>query len=384
MKVDRNFLENTLVKLVQINSVNPSLVKGSPGEKQIGQYIAEQLKSLRIETIIDRVESDRSNVIGFIAGTGNGPSLMINAHMDTVGVEGMKQPFSAEIKDGKLYGRGSQDMKGSIASMITMAKALKDNNIQLRGDLYFSFVIDEEYASLGTEDVVKKYKTDSAIVTEPTDLDICIAHRGFGNFEIKTFGKAAHGGSPQDGIDANMHMGYVMAELARLSNELQQCSPHPLLDHASLHIPMITGGQQLFIYANECSLQYERRTLPGETEETVTTEVQHILDRLKVQIPNFNYELSKVVYRDAFEVSEDKEIVKLTRKATSNILGQESKFIGHGWWEDSSLFAQNGADTVIIGPKGHGIHSKIEWVDLQSVEDLTRILLDATIGYCGV
>ncbi|MEO1054016.1 MAG: ArgE/DapE family deacylase [Bacteroidota bacterium] len=383
LPIDRPFITDTLSKLVQINSINPSLVSGSPGEVEIGQYIASQLEALRVETSVEAVDGDRSNVIGFIQGSGHGKSLMLNAHMDTVGVDGMEDPFGARIEDGKLYGRGSQDMKGSIAAMLGAVKALKDASIKLKGDIYLSFVIDEEYASLGTEDVIKKYKTDAAIVTEPTSLDICIAHRGFGNFEIKTFGKQAHGGSPEDGIDANMLMGHAMLELSKLSNHLQERAPHPYLGHSSLHIPQIAGGKQLFIYADQCTLQYERRTLPKETEDSITREIRSVLDRLEQSVPNFRYQLRKLVYRDAFEVAPEKEIVKLTQAATNKVLGHITPFIGHGWWEDSSLFAQNGADTVIIGPKGHGIHGPVEWVDLQSVGDLSSILLDVLINYCG-
>ncbi|MFQ5436958.1 MAG: M20/M25/M40 family metallo-hydrolase [Anaerolineae bacterium] len=150
------------------------------------------------------VEPGRWNVIGRLRGRGSGPSLMLNAHMDTVGVDGMTiDPFGGEVRDGRLYGRGSQDMKGSLAAMIAAAKALVDGGIELGGDLIIAAVADEEYASIGTEDLVKhpEYRTAAAIVTEPTDMVICRAHRGFIWFNVDTFGRAAHGSRFTEGID---------------------------------------------------------------------------------------------------------------------------------------------------------------------------------------
>lgn len=211
-----SFLISTLQELVRINSVNPSLAENGPGEEEIGHYIADHLKKLNITTEIDRLGKGRINVTGIIKGTGNGRSIMLNAHMDTVDVTHMKDPFSARIEDRKLYGRGAQDMKASIAAILFMAKKIQDNKVSLSGDIILSFVADEEYNSIGTEHALKKYHTDGAIVTEPTDLNICIAHKGFGLFEVVTNGRAAHGGLPKEGIDANTHMATVMQELSLL------------------------------------------------------------------------------------------------------------------------------------------------------------------------
>ncbi len=380
--IDRPYLEKVLIDLVRTNSINPKLISDGPGEKEIGHYIASLLTEIGVSVHVNTIEEDRSNILAVIEGTGGGPSLMLNGHMDTVGVDGMVDPFSAEIRNGRLYGRGSQDMKGGLAAMITAIKALVNSGIRLKGDVLASFVIDEEFVSTGAEAVVKKYKTNAAIVTESTNLHMCVAHRGFGVYEITTKGKAAHGGNPEEGIDANLHMGKVLGALDNLSAKLNQSLAHSLLDKPSLHVPLINGGKQIFIYADQCSLHYERRTMPGETEEVITGEIRAILDDLAACDDQFQYNLSKVVFREAYEISPEKEIVRLALAATEEVLGTKPSIIGHSWWEDSALFGANGTETIILGPTGDGIHSPVEWVDIQSVEDLSHILLNTMISYC--
>ena len=182
--IDQTYLTQILQELVRIDSSNPDLTPGSPGEAEIGAKTAVLLRELGLETAVHDLGNNRVNVVGILPGSGGGRSLMLNAHMDTVGVEGMAAPFSGEIKDGKLYGRGSQDMKGSLAAQIAVVKALKDANVTLAGDLILTCVADEEYASIGTEDIVKHYTADAAIVTEPTGLCVCPVHRGFVWYEV--------------------------------------------------------------------------------------------------------------------------------------------------------------------------------------------------------
>lgn len=381
--IDEPFLVNTLKKLVQTNSVNPHLDPDGKGEQEIGIYISDLLESLHVETSINSLGPDRLNVIGTLKGSGTGKSIMLNAHMDTVGIKGMEDPFSATIKDGKLYGRGAYDMKGSIAAMLAMAKAIKEQNIELAGDVILAFVADEEFESVGTQQLIKTYKTDAAIVTEPTNLDICLAHRGFGVYEITTRGKTAHGGNHNDGIDANSKMGLLLAELHALAKKLLDKKGHPLLGQASLHVPVMKGGQSLFIYAEECTIKVERRTLPGETKEDVIKELENIVEKLVKKDKNFKATIKPVIWREPYEISRQSKVVKTLQECATNILNCQPAYIGHSWWEDSGLIGKSGTETVIIGPSGGGIHEHIEWVDLQSVIDLSQILLQTTVNYCS-
>lgn len=381
--IDKTYLIETLQALVRINSINPDLIAGAPGEAEMARYIQGALQKMNIQPEISFPAPDRPNVVGRISGSSNGPSLMLNAHTDTVGVEGMEAPFTPAVEDGKLYGRGAQDMKGSIAAMLTAAKALQESDIRLQGDLLLAFVADEEYGSIGTEALVRRYPTDAAILTEPTDLEVCIAHKGFGVFELKTFGKAAHGGRYQEGVDANIRMGKVLVELEKLSRRLMSDARHPLLGIPSLHIPRISGGDELFIYAAECTAMIERRTIPGETSSQVFAELEDIIASLQKGDPSFRADVRPIIWRDPFEITKDAAIVRAVVDSVRQSTGRQPAFIAHHWWEDSALLAEAGIETVVLGPKGAGLHTPDEWVDIESLIELSDILVRSAISYCN-
>ena len=374
--IDKTYTTTILQKLVQINSVNPGLDENGLGEEEISRFIHRELLELGIDTDLDEIEPGRFNVTARIKGEGNGSSLMLNAHTDTVGVQGMDDPFSGEIREGKLYGRGSYDMKGSIAAMLAAAKSICGKKIKLTGDLVLSFVADEEYESIGAQAVVRKIKTDHAIVAEPTDLKICTAHRGFGIWKISVHGKTAHGGNHHLGIDANMNSGALLSELKELSARLHSEKEHPLCGVASLHVPLISGGRSLFIYSDECMLHVERRTLPGETEKSIESEIMRLLDRVENNIPGFRAELTPVIWRSPYEIDRDEPVVQKLHRSVSKLTGNEPDYIGHTWWEDSAIFGEAGIKTVVIGPKGGGIHEDLEWVEMESVQRLAEIFIE--------
>ena len=381
--IDRDFLVDTLRGLVRIDSVNPGLVPEGAGEKAIAKYIGDILRSCSIEPDITEIEPGRFNVVACLKGSDSGRSLMLTGHMDTVGVEGMDDPFSAEVRDGKVYGRGAQDMKGGLAGILAALKTIVDNGIRLKGDLIFAAVADEEYGSIGTEALVKRHKPDAAIVAEPTGLDVCLAHKGFSVFEFETKGRVAHGGRYQDGIDANLHMGRILGELERLSQNLMKGEKHPLLGPPSLHVPLIKGGSELFVYSDRCTISVERRTLPGEDQHVLLDEMEEIVSRLSQDDDTFDGHVKPVMHRHAYEISQDADFVKLVTEITSQVIGRPPAFIGHDWWEDSALIAEGGTETVIIGPRGAGLHTHKEWVDIQSVVDLATILLQTAIRFCS-
>lgn len=382
MSDTHSFIDTVLQKLVQINSVNPSLESQGGGEKEIGTFIAQILTELQIEPIIHEIEPGRINVTGIIRGTGGGKSLILNAHTDTVGVAGMKSPFSGEIVNGKLFGRGAYDMKGSIASILGTAKKLATEKHTLKGDVLLSFVADEEFASIGASDFIKHFTADAAIVTEPTDLQVCLAHRGFGVFKITTHGKTAHGGKHNLGVDANMKMGKLLAALETYANRLPQQNKHALCGEASMHVPLIQGGNSLFIYSNSCTIHLERRTLPGETKQTVTNELERIIQKIKKDDPHFNTDLECLIWRSPYEIKAESSIVKALSTSAESVLGLPADYIGHQWWEDSAIFGQAGIETVVMGPKGGGIHEADEWVELESVHKLTDILYETSCTFC--
>jgi acetylornithine deacetylase len=384
LKFDSDFTLKTLVDLVQINSVNPVLSPGGKGEKEIGTYVADTLNQLGLSVQTYEVKPGRVNVVGTLKGSGGGRSLLLNAHMDTVGVEGMTiDPFGAEIRDGRLYGRGAQDMKGSLAAMMGAAKALVDSGLELAGDLLITAVADEEHASIGMDDLVKHVTADAAIVTEPTNLTLCRAHRGFIWFDVETFGKAAHGSRFQEGIDANMRMGRFLAQLDKLEQELRQRPPHLLVGPPSLHAARLQGGSEVSIYAAHCLLQIERRTCPGETTDQATAELQTIIDVLAGEDPTFKATVKAAFQRSPFEVEDDARIVQALESVIADRIGEKPIHTGQSFWTDAAILADAGIETVLIGPTGAGLHSEVEWVDIQSVMDLTQILAETAVGYCG-
>jgi acetylornithine deacetylase len=381
--IDRDYIIHTLQDLVRINSVNPLLSAYGKGEAELGEYVANALSTLSVPVTTHEIKPGRMNVVGVLKGVGDGRSLLLNAHMDTVGVEGMEiDPFGAEIHDDRLYGRGSQDMKGSIAAMLAVAKAFVDGGVNLAGDLLITAVADEEYASLGTEHLVQQVKADAAIVTEPTDMTLCRAHRGFIWFDVETFGRAAHGSRFNEGIDANMRMGRFLSQLDKLEKELRQRPAHPLAGPPSLHAAKIQGGAEISIYADHCYLQIERRTIPGETESQATAELQRIIDRLAAEDPSFKATVKPTFQREPFEISPEARIVNTLEQVMTTRLGQKPAHTGQTFWTDAALLADAGMETVLIGPTGYGLHSAEEWVDLQSVVDLANILAETAVNYC--
>ena len=380
--IDEQFLQQTLIDLVQINSVNPSLTPEGAGETEIAHYVADVLTRLGLAVTTYELAPDRWNVIGHWPGRGQGHSLLWNAHLDTVGVEGMVEPFAATIRNGRLYGRGSQDMKGSLAAMLAAIKGLIDGGVSLAGDVWLTAVADEEYTSIGTADLVKRVTADAAIVTEPTDLTLCRAHRGFIWYEVETIGRAAHGSRYQEGIDANIRMGRFLAELDQLEQQLRQRPPHPLVGPPSLHAALLKGGTEISKYAARCQLKLERRTNPGEEEAGITQELQAIVDGLAATDPTFEATVLPFFRRQPFEVEADADIVKVVETAMTSRLGQPPRHTGQTFWTDAALLAEAGMETVLIGPTGAGLHSVEEWVDLQSVLDLAYILAESATIYC--
>jgi acetylornithine deacetylase len=381
--IDPQFITDTAVRLVQIDSINPFLSPEGVGEAEAARFTAETLARLGLVVDSFEVAPGRWNVIGRLPGRGHGRSLLLNAHLDTVGVAGMAEPFSGTVVNGRLYGRGSLDMKGSLAAMLGAAKAIVDSGVRLDGDLLVTAVADEEYSSIGTEHLVQTVTADAAIVTEPTDLQLCRAHRGYIWFDVETFGRAAHGSRFREGIDANMRMGRFLAELDKLEQALRGRPPHPLAGPPSLHAARLSGGSEISIYAAHCRLQVERRTIPGETVEQATAELQAIVDKLAAADPTFRATVNATFARYPLAVSAEAPIVQAVAQAGAGVVGQPLDHIGQTFWTDAALLADAGIETVILGPTGQGLHSAEEWVEVQSLHELAQILVETAVLWSG-
>lgn len=355
------YIRDTLCRLVQINSVNPNLVPGAPGEREIAMYVAQEMREMGC--IVEVVGGDRPSVIATLRGTGGGRSLMFNGHTDTVEDPGLV--FGVLYPPGKVLGRGAYDMKASIAASMGAIRELAKN--PPRGDVVLTAVADEEYASAGTEEILRLCRTDAAICTEPTSLRTCLAHKGFIWIEVRTHGKAAHGSRFELGVDANMRMGRFLAKLDLLEQELRSRDPHPLVGSPSLHAATLQGGTGWSTYANECTLRIERRTVPGETVEQVLTEIRALGEE----------DVRVIFSREPFEVSPNAAIVQSVRRSGGG------DFCGDTPWMDAALLSAAGIETVVIGPDGGGAHSEVEWVSLDSTVRLAEILHDTALDYCN-
>lgn len=381
MEIDQSYLTKTLAALVGINSINPAFSRGTTNEAEIAGYVGAALTALGMQVRRHDAAPGRTSVVGRLPGTGAGRSLLLYAHMDTVGVDGMAEPFNARIDGRRMYGRGTYDMKGGLAACMAAAKAVVDRGSPLGGELLIAAVADEEVASIGMADVLRHHHADAAIVTESTELDVCLAHKGFCWIEIETDGRAAHGSRFEDGIDANMHMGRVLSELAGLERDLRARRAHPLVGPPSLHTPVIHGGTGTSTYAAHCRLEIERRTVPGETEAQVLTEIQSILDRLAAADPTFSARARGFLTRAAFEAPTEAPITRAVVAAARDVLGRTPGLVGKAYWMDAALLAAAGTDTVVIGPTGAGAHAIEEWVDLDSVAQVASILAQSAVRY---
>ncbi|MGA9138767.1 MAG: ArgE/DapE family deacylase, partial [Methanocella sp.] len=366
--------------LVSIDSVNPDLVPGANGEGEIASFVAAWLEKRGLEAHLENIAGDRQNVVAVARGSGGGRSIMLNAHMDTVGVSGMNEPFNPVIKDGRMYGRGTLDTKSALAAF--MVAAVRASKMGMRGDVIFTAVIDEEYGSLGTEAVARKWHADGAIVGEPTNLDIVIAHKGFAWYEVETYGTAAHGSRPDLGVDAIVRMGKVLSGLEQMADRLSRSTTHPQLGPGSVHASVISGGQEFSSYPSRCRLGIERRTLPGEAIETIDSEMQGLIDSIAAGDPSFRASVKRTLARGALEVPADAPIVQTLSGGYRNVTGSMPKLAGMGGWMDSALLAEAGIPSVVFGPSGEGLHADVEWVDLHSVEQCHEIVLATVREFC--
>ena len=381
---DSQYITTTLTELVRTRSINPAFADGEPSdEREIATRLGAMMRALGMDIIEYEPEPGRVSVVGRLRGSGGGRSLLLYGHIDTVGVTAMPEPFSATVRDGKLYGRGSYDMKCGVTACLAAVKSLRDAGVSLRGDVLIAGVADEEVASIGMAEVLRHVRADAAIVTEPTELRVCLAHRGFSWIEVETLGVAAHGSRFDLGVDANMRMGRFLARLDKLEQELRARPAHALVGPPSLHAAVLRGGTGPSTYADRCRLEIERRTVPGETEPQVLAEIQAITDSLAKEDPTFRATVRPMLTRSSFEVDRGAPIVNAVLGAAANVLGARPEVIGEPYWMDAALLSEVGIDTVVIGPSGAGAHALEEWVDLASIGKVADILAAAAHEFCS-
>jgi len=370
-----------LRELVAVNSVNPTLVKGAPGEREVADLIAAEMRRGGLDVSIETVADGRPNVVGVLEGRAKGRTLMFCGHTDTVGVTGMIDPFTPIERGGRLYGRGAQDMKGGVAAMIAAAVEVAGRGGLASGRLVVAAVVDEEHFSIGADALVTSWCADAAIVTEPTDLEIAVGHKGFAWVDIVVEGKAAHGSRPAEGQDAILRLGRVLARLEALDRALQARPPHPLVGTGSLHASTIAGGRELSSYPDRATLQMERRTLPSEPESTALHEVEQILDALAREDATFRGTATAMFSRPAYEVAPDHELPQLLAAALAHV-GGRPRVTGASFWTDAAVLGHAGIPSILFGPGGAGLHSTEEYVNVADVLVCRDALVELARRFC--
>jgi len=371
--------------LVRVDSRNPTLVTGAPGEAGVAHVLAEVLGGWGFRLEWQEVRDGRANLLARIGNPAPGaPVLMFNGHLDVVGTDGMDHPpFAAELRDGRMYGRGSCDMKAGVAAMCVAAWQAAQQNI--RGEIIVAAVIDEEFESLGTRAMLARgTRADVAVVTEPTRLAICPAHRGFVWLEFTCIGRAAHGSRYDLGIDAIQHAAIVLTALERFQQTVLPTRTHPLLGRASLHAATIAGGVGWSTYPDACTLRVERRTVPGETTASVLQEVELLLAALRSAEPTLAVTVRVDTAQGPSDVAVDAPLVQRLSAAHASVRGSVPPVEGLSAWTDAALLNDAGIPAVCFGPGDIALaHAATEYVPLDEIDAATAVLTAFALDWCA-
>jgi acetylornithine deacetylase len=366
--------------LVAIDSVNPSLVEGGAGESAIAAFVSDWAARSGLESTTLEETPGRPTVLVRAPGTGGGRTLMLCGHIDTVNVHDMPDAFVPRVEGDRLHGRGAYDMKAGVgAALLACREAAR---LGLAGDVVVAAVADEEHSSIGVQEALRALTPDAAIVTEPTEMAVAVAHKGFVWSEIDVAGVAAHGSRPHLGVDAIVKAAPILTAVGRLDADLA-ATEHPLLGRGSIHASTIKGGVEMSSYPAHCTIGVERRTLPGETAAKVDAEIADILERCRTADPQLVAEHRLTLVREPFEVDGDSEFVKQVVEAASEATGRRPEIGGVSYWADSAFIASAGVPTVLLGPGGHGAHAVDEWVSIDDTEAVTRALVEAAKIVCS-
>ena len=367
-----------LTRLVQINSVNPDLSTAGKGEREIAEYIHSHFQLLEMPSDIHTVIDDRCNTTAILVGEDKDRILLLNGHIDTVGIEGMDDPFTLKKAGDKLYGRGTYDMLAGCAIQMGLANYFSQHPCPI--SLVFTFVADEENLSIGMDHLVEHFlpalpvKPFLGIFLEPTEEHIGISHKGFAWFEVEIKGVAAHGSRPEQGVNAIFPLSFALKELEAINQELAAEKPHHFLGHATLHPGLISGGSAQSVIAARAKLNWERRILPDDRQEKLDGELQRVISAVENANGDHKVKARQTFNRPPNEIPKD-DLVQKLKKAAGN-----TNYDGMSYWADSALASQAGIPSILFGPAGHGAHAVDEWVSLASLvncyESMKRFILD--------
>ena len=397
---------DTLSDLIQINSVNPNYEGGVP-EVELANYIDHYFTKHGIETWRQEVYPDRPNVLARVPGRDSNRRIVLEAHMDTVSVDGMTiQPWCPERRDGKMFGRGACDTKGPMAAMMHAVTSLAKEQIQPECDVLFAATIDEEYSYRGVVALCdslepgpvnrrvletkmppsRPWKAEAAIIAEPTLLRPVIASKGLVRWKIETFGKAAHSSKPHQGINAINHMAHLITAIEQDTVGLTQ-HEHPLLGPATCNIGVVRGGVQINFVPDRCEIEIERRMLPGENQQQILAHYQQLVDSVSSQHPERKVTERKVTMHPPMlsdlplETDASSPAVQ-TMVGVLSGLGLDTTLIGVPFGSDASKLGAIGIPSMILGPGSiDQAHTADEYIECEQVIQATEIYRQFIVAF---
>lgn len=361
-----------LQHMLQTNTVNP------PGnELPLAAWIASELQNDTIEARVVDMGANRGNVIGRIAGSGQRKALVLDGHLDVVspGKQAWNHdPFSGDIVDGKIYDRGTSDMKSGVAAMLQAVKEVKREGLPLKGDLIICASSDEETDSLGAIDFVTHGSLKHAgaiVIGEPTENGITIAEKGCLWLRFTTYGKTSHGSMPAAGVNAILHMNALL-------NELQQYSfhftPHSLLSAPTMNVSLIDGGVKTNVVPDTCHLTVDFRTLPGMSHDELIADFKGIFQKLQQTYPDFHGTIDIIGNRPPVETSPSHPFVTLCQEAVQEATGNRPAPTGFSGYTDAAAFVHTGLPIIICGPGSLSLaHQPNEYAVIANIEQAVQI-----------
>jgi acetylornithine deacetylase len=378
-------LPDLLGDLIRVDSRNPWLIEGAPGEAVMAGLIADRLRSVGVEVAIEDVEGGgRPNVIARIRGSGGGAVLGFNAHIDTVGDAGWPDRARLPaVRGDRMIGLGAADDKGQVAVLLRVLARLARERPTLKGDVLAAFVMDEEATSSGSFDLVARHPMDACLVLEPFGIGRAIvSHQGFGWLDITVHGRAAHGSAPDQGIDAISGAAEVVRRLDTLGARWA-ADPDPMNGALVYHASTISGGSDYATYPASATLGIEIGTLPGETIADRVRDIEAIFAAIRAQRPDFSAEVAVKLHREPFQAAGHETLWSAVDNATRAVTGRTLEPAGANAWMDCAIMQGAGIPTLSIGASGGDFHAPDEWVSLDELTALEAIVERTILDFCG-
>ncbi len=373
--------------LVATDSVNPGLEPGAAGEATVVELLRGRLEAagLTTEVVTPEGHPDRPSLLAATPAADGGPTVVLTGHLDTVGITGMPEPFSARIMDGRLHGRGACDMKGGVAALVVAAEEVTRRRAPLR--VVLALVADEEDRSLGTEAVIRALsrlglRPDAALVGEPTWLARTASLRGYALTEVTFAGRAAHSSQPELGTNAVAHLGRLLGAVEERHREVARAG-------GALLVTVAEGGDSPFVLARTARAVVERRTVPGEHARDALAEVESLLASLRAADPDVDATARLLTAREAWRLDAEGPAARLAdaldralaRTAPAGARPPEP--FDAPYWMEAPLWQAAGIPALVCGPAGGGLHAAHEWVDLDQVRRYTQALVDVLVDAAG-